>query len=109
MATSTSGGTDELIDFDVPDGGGIYTMVVHGWAVPTTTPVLPYSLSSWVIPATTGGSLSVVSAPTSAVIATTGTVTVGWTGLAATTRYLGDVAHVGPDGLLARTLVSVQT
>ncbi len=57
----------------------------------------------------TGGSLSIVSAPTAAVIATTGTVTVGWTGLTAATRYLGDVAHVGPDGLLARTLVSVQT
>jgi hypothetical protein len=98
-----------LIDFEVPAGGGIYTLVVHGWAVPTTTPVLPYALSSWVIPAATGGSLSVVSAPTSAEIATTGTVTVGWTVADAATRYLGAVAHVGPDGLLARTLVSVQT
>ena len=109
MAAEHGGGTDELIDFEVPEAGGIYTLVVHGWAVPTATPVLPYNLSSWVIPATTGGSLSIVSAPTSAVIATTGTVTVGWTGLTAGVRYLGDVAHVGPDGLLARTLVSVQT
>ena len=108
VAASTSGGTDELIDFEVPEAGGIYTLVVHGWAVPTTTPVLPYNLSSWVIPATTGGSLS-VTAPTAAVIATTATVTANWTGLTAGTRYLGDVAHVGPDGLLARTLVSVQT
>ena len=66
VAASTSGGTDELIDFEVPEAGGIYTLVVHGWAVPTTTPVLPYNLSSWVIPATTGGSLS-VTAPTAAV------------------------------------------
>ena len=109
VAISGAPGTDELIDFEVPEAGGIYTLVVHGWSVPTATPVLPYNLSSWVIPATTGGSLSIVSAPTSAVIATTGTVTVGWTGLTAATRYLGDVAHVGPDGLLARTLVSVQT
>ncbi len=62
----------------------------------TTTGGLPYNLSSWVIPATTGGSLSVVSAPTSAVIATTGMVTVGWTGLTAGVQYLGDVAHVRP-------------
>ena len=109
VAISGSGGTDELIDFEVPEVGGIYTLVVHGWSVPTATPVLPYKLSSWVIPATTGGSLSVSSAPPSAVIATTATVTANWTGLTAATRYLGDVAHVGPDGLLARTLVSVQT
>ncbi len=107
VAQSTSGGTDELIDFEVPEGAGIYTMVVHGWQVPVAP--LPYALSSWIVPAATGGSLSVVSAPPAAVIATTGTVTVAWTGLATSTRYLGDVAHVGPDGLLARTLVSVQT
>jgi hypothetical protein len=52
VAASTSGGTDELIDFEVPEAGGIYTLVVHGWAVPTTTPVPPPT-SSWVIPATT--------------------------------------------------------
>ena len=96
-----------MIDFEVPEGGGVYTMVVHGWAVPRRA-ALPYALSSWVIPAATGAAWF-VTAPTSAVIATTGTVTVGWTGLSAATRYLGDVAHVGPDGLLARTLVSVQT
>ena len=108
VAASTSGGTDELIDFEVPEGGGVYTMVVHGWAVPVATPILPYELSSWMVPAASGGSLS-VTAPTEAVNATTATVTASWSGLATGTRYLGSVAHVGPEGLLARTLVSVQT
>ncbi|MGH2473998.1 MAG: hypothetical protein ACRDIL_01940, partial [Candidatus Limnocylindrales bacterium] len=106
VAASTSGGTDELIDFSVPAEGGVYTLVVHGWAVGSEE--LPYALSSWTVPV---GATSLVldSAPTEAVIATTGTVTVSWAGLDAGVSYLGAVAHTDAAGLLARTLVSVET
>ena len=60
-AQSTNGGTDEAIDLEQP-ADGTYTLVIHGWAVPN--PPLPYSLSSWVVPEESGGSLTVDDAPT---------------------------------------------
>ena len=41
IATSTSGGTDELIEMILP-ADDTYTMVVHGWSVPNEP--LSYSL-----------------------------------------------------------------
>jgi hypothetical protein len=66
------------------------------------------SIDSWIVPGTTGGSLSVVSAPTTAVNGGTGTVTVGWTGLAPG-HYLGAVSHKDGAGEIGLTLVSVNT
>ncbi len=46
-------------------------------------------------------------APSAAVTGTEGTIDVSWSGLDATTRYLGAVSHSGPGGLMALTLVAV--
>ena len=105
IAASTNGGTDELIELTLP-ADDTYTMVVHGWSVPNEP--LPYTLNYWEVPLASGGSLSVDSAPASAVIGETGTIDVSWSGLSSGT-YLGAVSHTGDAGLMGFTLVSVDT
>ncbi len=106
VASSTKGGTDELIDLTLPMDG-TWQVYVHGWL--TIGPDSDYTLESWVVSATPGGSLSVDAAPTSATLGADGTVEVSWSGLDPATGYLGAVSHTGPDGLLGLTLVSVTT
>ncbi|MBI4934007.1 MAG: S8 family peptidase [Actinobacteria bacterium] len=106
VAASTNGGTDELIELDHPADGN-YTMVVHGWQVPVEP--LAFSMDSWTIPTTTGGSLSIVDAPAAAVIGTTGTVTVGWTGLLPGGHYLGAVSHNDGAGEIGLTMIEVNS
>ncbi|MDX1435380.1 MAG: PPC domain-containing protein, partial [Anaerolineales bacterium] len=105
IASSTQGGTDELIELTLP-ADDTYTMVVHGWSVPNAP--LPYTLHFWEVPlASGGGSLSVDSAPASATLGATGTVEFSWTGLASGTSYLGAVSHTGDSGLMGLTLVEI--
>jgi hypothetical protein len=106
VATSTAGGTDELIDIMLP-ADGTWSVFVHGWA--TVGPSSDYDMSTWIISATPGGSLSLDSAPASAISGTTGTIDVSWTGLDPATQYLGAVSHTGDAGLLGLTLVDVNT
>jgi subtilisin family serine protease len=106
VASSTLGGTDELVDILLPMDG-TWTVYVHGWAAPGGDS--DYDMSSWVISATPGGSLSLDSAPTSATMGGTGTIAVSWSGLAAGDQYLGAVSHTGPGGLMGLTLVEVET
>lgn len=106
IAASTSGGTDELIELVLP-ADGTYTMVVHGWSVPSAP--LPYTLHYWEVPVASGGSLSIDSAPASATVGTVGTIDISWSGLAAGTRYLGAISHTGDAGLMGGTLVEVST
>ena len=106
IAASTNGGTDELIELTLP-ADDTYTMVVHGWSVPNAP--LPYTLHYWEVPLASGGSLSVDSAPAAAMIGTTGTVNISWSGLSSGTTYLGAVSHTGDVGLMGFTLVTVET
>jgi subtilisin family serine protease len=106
VAASTSGGTDELIELMLP-ADDTYTMVVHGWSVPNEP--LPYTLENWDVPLASGGSLSVTSAPASAVQGATGTIDVAWTGLSSGTEYLGAVSHSDASGLIGLTFVGVDT
>jgi hypothetical protein len=105
---STAGGTDELIDIANP-ANGTWKVYVHGWSTPGGDS--DYDMWTWAIPATPGGgTLSIVSAPTSATNATVGTVEAGWSGITAGTTadwYLGAVSHTGPSGLMGQTLVNV--
>jgi subtilisin family serine protease len=104
IAASTSGGTDELIELVLP-ADDTYTMVVHGWSVPSAP--LAYTLSYWEVPLVSGGSLSVDSAPASAVSGTSGVVDISWTGLASG-EHLGVIGHVGPGpAVIGGTLVEV--
>jgi hypothetical protein len=95
-----------LIELVLP-ADDTYTMVVHGWSVPNEP--LPYNLKSWMVPLASGGSLSIDSAPASAVVGQVGTIEVSWSGLDPDTRYLGAVSHTGDVGLMGLTLVEVDT
>jgi hypothetical protein len=106
VAISANEGTDELLEILQPIDG-TWTLYVHGWQ--TIGPDSDYTLSSWVVPNTTGGSLTIGSAPPSAVIGTTGEVVVTWSGLSPGLEYFGSVSHTGPAGLLATTVVEVDT
>lgn len=105
VAASTSGGTQELIEIDDP-ADGTWTLYVHGWQ--TAGPSADYTLFSWIISETPGGNLSIDSAPTEAVINTTETIDVSWSGATAGQWHLGAVAHHGDGGApLGLTFVEV--
>ena len=105
IAASTNGGTNEQITLTNP-ADGVYTMVVHGWAV--GTPATAYDLQSWLVPSTTGGSLEVTSgSPVTAVIGGSTTVGLAWSGLTPGTSYLGTVSHEIDGSTVATTVVSV--
>ncbi len=99
--------TDELIEMALP-ADDTYTLVVHGWSVPSAP--LAYSVSFWDIPLTPGGgSLSVDSAPASATLGTVGTIEISWSGLTGGETYLGAVSHSDADGILGFTAVEVHS
>jgi subtilisin family serine protease len=107
-ASSTSGGTNELIDIPLP-ADGTWDVYVHGWAAPGGDS--DYNMWTWEVPLTPGGgSLSVDAAPASATLGATETIDVSWSGLgtgAIGDWYLGAVSHTGDVGLLGLTLVNV--
>ena len=104
VASSTSGGTNELIDIASPMDG-TWSVYVHGWQ--TAGPSANYDMWSWVISATPGGNLTIDSAPASATIGTIDTVDVSWTGATAGQWHLGAVSHTGDSGLMGLTFINV--
>jgi subtilisin family serine protease len=106
VASSTLGGTDELIDIAAPTDG-TWTIYVHGWNTGGEGTSADYDLYHWVVPSAAGtGNLSITSAPPSAVKGESGVVTASWTG-APPVWNLGAVSHNGPTGLMGLTLVDV--
>jgi hypothetical protein len=108
VALSGNPGTDEQIDVLLPIDG-MWTLFVHGYE--TMGPSAEFTMYDWIISATPGGSLSIVSAPASATLATSGTIEGSWTG-ASDAWFLGAVSHAGAEGdddpgLLGLTLVNV--
>ncbi|HSG43698.1 MAG TPA: PPC domain-containing protein, partial [Anaerolineales bacterium] len=104
FASSTSGGTDELIDIVLPMDG-TWDVWIHGWSVPDD--VTTYNLYTWAISATPGGNLNIDSAPALATSGSTETIDLSWTGATAGQWHLGAVSHSDGGGLLGLTLVNV--
>ena len=103
VASSTSGGTNELVDIVVP-ADGTWSVFVHGWQ--TVEASADYTMYTWIISATPGGNLSIDSAPTSAA-GVTAPVNLSWTGATTGQWHLGAVSHTGDAGLMGLTLVEV--
>jgi subtilisin family serine protease len=103
-ASSTSGGTDELVDIELPIDG-TWSVYVHGWQ--TAGPSADYDMYSWIISATPGGNLVIDSAPASATLGAVETIDVSWTGATDGQWHLGAVSHTGDVGLMGLTLVDV--
>lgn len=104
VASSTAGGTSEVIELNDP-APGTYTVYVHGWG--TGGQVVGYTAHTWsVSDAADAGTLQVTSTPT-ATIGTTGTVEYSWSGVAAGTTELGLLVYSDGTGEIGRTLVTI--
>ncbi len=104
VATSTAGGTDELIELVLPTDG-TYSIFVHGWQTPGGDS--DYDLYTWAVSASPGGNMTIDSAPSSASLDATENVAVSWTGAGAGQWHLGAVSHSDGFGLMGLTLVEV--
>ena len=103
VGSSGSGSSAEEVNLVNPVAGD-YTAVVHGWGVAGSS---PFKLHAWVLGSTAAGNLT-VTAPASATLGTTGTITLTFSGLTAGTKYLGSVAYTGSvTGLPNPTIVRV--
>ena len=82
---------------------GTYKVWVHGFATgnPST-----FTLFTWVLGSTAAGNMT-VTAPASATLGGTGTVTLAFSGLIPGTKYLGSVAYSGAAGMPNPTIVRV--
>ncbi|QBQ54982.1 S8 family serine peptidase [Nitrosococcus wardiae] len=102
----------EEVNLENPDPG-MYQVVVHGWQ--TDGPDANYTLFSWALGAADAGNMT-VTAPSSAILGASDTVTVDWSSLETATKYLGSVTYhdiTSPsgynDGLIDFTLVRIDT
>jgi subtilisin family serine protease len=102
VGSSTSGTSAEEVNLLGP-AGGTYTVVVHGWGVPGSS---PFKLHTWLLGSTDAGNMA-VAAPASAVLGTTGAISLTFSGLAPATKYLGSVVYSGTAGMPNPTIVRV--
>jgi len=102
VGSSGSGTSAEEVNLLAPAAGN-YTVVVQGWGVVGSS---PFKLHTWLL-GTTDALNMTVTAPASATIGGTGTITLAFSGLASGTKYLGSVAYGGAAGLPNPTIVRV--
>jgi hypothetical protein len=105
VASSTAGGTNELIELSSPEAGD-YTLYVHGWQVVTSP--LAFSIDQWQAVRDPGGSLKVKVDSTSTTVTTGDTVnvTASWTGAPTGVSY-GVVDHTKDGHTYGQTIVQV--
>ncbi len=100
---SSGGGTSaEEVNLLNP-AADTYTVLVDGFA--TANPSA-FTLFAWVLDSSAAGNMT-VTAPASATLGGTGTVTLAFSGLTAGTKYLGSVAYSGAAGMPNPTIVRV--
>ena len=105
VGASAAGGSHETVDLYEP-AAGVYYVLIHGYE--TVQPSSPYVLYDWsVTQADVGGSVSVTAAPSTAVVAGSGTVSVAWAGADPAQEQIGAVLHSGPLGTVGVTLVEL--
>lgn len=102
----------EEVNLVAPDPG-LYIAVVHGWE--TDGPDANYTLFTWALGEADAGNMT-VTAPSTATLGATDTITVDWTGLSTAIKHLGSVTYhdvAAPsgynDGLVDFTIVRIDT
>lgn len=106
VGSSGSGTSAEEVNFSFasPTASPIpLTVVVQGWGVVGSS---PFKLHAWYLGSNAAGNMT-VTAPASATIGTSGTISLSFSGLAAGTKYLGSVAYGGAAGMPSPTIVRV--
>ncbi len=101
---SGSGTSTEEVNVVIP-GDTLYQVAVHGWQ--TDGPDSNYTLFSWAFGPDEGN--MTVTAPASAMLGATETITVDWAGLDAGMMYLGGVSHNDAAGMLDLTIIKIDT
>jgi hypothetical protein len=96
-----SGTSAEEVNLLGPAAGN-YTVIVHGWGVPGSS---PFKLHTWLLGSADAGNMTVV-APATAETGETGTINLTFSGLDPATRYLGSVAYGGAASATNPTIVS---
>ena len=104
VGSSTGGTATEEVNLVNPTAA-TYRVWVHGFAVPTPG---SFTLFTWVLGGADAGNMT-VSAPAAAVLGTSGTINLGFSGLSSGTKYLGSVAYGGVAGMPNPTIVRVDT
>jgi len=102
VGSSGSGTSAEEVNLLNPAAGN-YTVVVQGWGVVGSS---PFTLNTWLLGSADAGNMS-VTAPASATIGTTGTISLGFSGLTAGTKYLGSVAYGGATSMPNPTIITI--
>ena len=104
VALSGSEDTHESLEVRDPQPG-IYKVFVHGFGAGDG---VGYRFHSWKVSATpNAGTLKVSSAPTSAVLGQSGTLTYEWSGVAAGTVGVGVLSHKDANGEMGTTIVTI--
>jgi subtilisin family serine protease len=101
-----SGGPTSAEEINVLNPSGVYYIVIDGYAVPPPDSSASFTLFAWGLGTAAAGNMT-VSAPASANTGSTGTVTIGTSGLVAGTKYLGSVVYSGTAGMPNPTIVRV--
>ncbi len=108
-AFSASGTSAEEVNlsFATPTTARIeVTVYVHGWGLPAGTS--SFALHEWYVGDSAAGNMT-VSAPDTATLGATGTISLTFSPLEAATRYLGSIAYGGAAGMPEPTIVSINT
>jgi subtilisin family serine protease len=104
VGSSGSGTSAEEVNLLNP-AADTYTVVVHGWGVPGSS---PFKLHTWLLGPTAAGNM-LVTAPAAATIGATDAVSLTFTGLEPATKFLGSIAYSGVAGMPSPTIVRVDT
>jgi hypothetical protein len=104
VGASGSGTSNEEVNLLNPAAGD-YTVWVHGFGVTGTA---NFTLFDWLLGTASAGNMT-VTAPAAAVLGTTGTINLTFSGLSPATKYLGSVAYGGVAGLPNPTVVRIDT
>jgi hypothetical protein len=105
VGSSGSGTSAEEVNLLNP-AAGTYRVVVQGWG--TDGPDAVYTLFWWALGSADAGNMTVTE-PAVAVLGSSGTVNLTFSGLAPATKYLGSVVYSGTTGLPNPTIVRIDT
>jgi subtilisin family serine protease len=101
VGNSGSGTSEEEVNLVNPVAG-LYTVYVHGFAVPDGG--VSFTLFDWLLPDADAGNMT-VTAPATAAVGATGAITLAFDAGLAPGSYLGSIVYSGAIGLPAPTIV----